>query len=244
MNLAGAAGVHSLPDELLIRVFSLILLGAEIPPEYGGMLRSVPLWLLLVCKKWHTLLSGPSVLFASFYVELRSDEYPASNSAVRVLLARLRGARALKICCYREEPFSAPEAIFVRLLCNLDSLPLLDSLAVGLPESEYYTDLTSEQRRGMRRISQLASLRSLRVEGLQHRELQLLQDYSALSCLTCLHLELKNDYSVRVPHTIVLPSFVLQLQRLQSLTLDVEDCSAGIVLPKVDPMARLLLLLM
>ena len=94
----------------------------------------------------------------------------------------------------------------------------------------------------MRNVAQLSSLRSRRLNGLKYRDLQLLQGYSALSCLTCLHLELHRD-AVPVPHTIVLPSFVLQLQRLQSLALDVHDCHAGLLLPKVDPVARHLVLL-
>ena len=134
--------------------------------------------------------------------------------------------------------------MFARLLCNLDSLPLLDSLDIGIFESESYYDLTSEQQLGMRGIAQLANLRSLRVAGLNHRELQLLQGFSALSCLTCLQLELYGDETVSGPHTVVLPSFVLQLQRLQSLALDVYECEAGYMLPKVSPVARLLILLM
>ena len=125
-----------------------------------------------------------------------------------------------------------------RLLCTLDSLPVLDSLEIDLPNY----DLTSEQELGMRRIAQLSSLRSLHLEGLTYRDLQLLQGYSALSCLTCLHLELRGDAS-HTPHTI-LPSFLLQLQRLQSLALDVDNCNAGYLLPKVDPVARLLVLLL
>ena len=249
MDLAGTPGVHSLPDELLIRVFSLILLEeVEVQRflhlDYVGMLRSVPLWLLLVCRKWCTLLSGPSNLFANFYVDLRSHKYPASNSAMRVLLARLRGARALNIDCSWEEPLSAPDAEFARLLYNMNSLPMLDSLDIGLPEFEFDYDLTSEQQLGMRRIAQMASLRSLPVAGLNYRELQLLQGCSALSCLTRLHLEVQGDNTMPDPRTIVLPSFVLQLQCLQSLGLGIYNCDAGYLLPKVDPVARLLALLM
>ena len=139
MDLAGTAGVHSLPDELLIRVFSLILHEVEMQTHSERKLRSVPLWLLLVCKKWHALLSGPSDLFADFCVDLRSHEYPASNSAaMRVLLARLRGARDLKICYTGEgpvEPDSSVGHMFARLLCNFAavSLPVLHSLDIILP---------------------------------------------------------------------------------------------------------------
>ena len=172
MVLAGAVGVHSLPDELLIRVFSLVLSEVEVQTHHDRMLRSVPLCLLLVCRKWHTLLPLPSMLFAGFCVELHHHKYPASNSAMRVLLARLRGARALKIWCRWEELLRDLDAISARLLCNLDSLPVLDSLDIRLPEDEpILRDLTSEQQLGMRRIAQLASLRSLRVAGLQHCEL-------------------------------------------------------------------------
>ena len=94
----------------------------------------------------------------------------------------------------------------------------------------------------MTRIAQLTSLHSLHLEGLSYRELQLLQGCSALSCLTYLHLELHDD--TRPERTIVLPSFVLQLQRLQSLALHSHDFSVGYLLPKVDPVARLLVLLM
>ena len=128
--------MHSLPEEILIRVFSLILLEVEAQPRHDRMLRSVPLWLLLVCKKWHALLSGPSSLSADFYVELRSDKYPASKSAVRVLLARLRGARALKICCFWEALFGASDAMFARLLSILVRLPVLESLTIVPPASD------------------------------------------------------------------------------------------------------------
>ena len=243
LSLAGTAGVHSLPDELLIRVFSLVIpnFGVDVPPACDGMLRSTPLWLPLVCKRWRTLLSGPSNLFANFCVELHRLKDAASNSTMRVLLARLRGARALKICCgCWEEPLGPPDGIFVRLLCNLDNLPVLDSLYIELPEP---FDLTSELELGIRRIAQLSSLRSLHLEGLKYHELQLLQGYSALSCLTCLHLGLRED-DVPVQHTVVLPSFVLQLRRLQTLTLWDPFQDARYLLPKVDPVARLLVSLM
>ena len=114
---------------------------------------------------------------------------------------------------------------------------MLNSLQIALPTF----DLTSEQQLGMR--AQLTSLRSLWLERLKYRELQLLQGYNALSCLTCLYLDLHGD-AVPVPDTIVLPSFVLQLQRLQSLSLENTYLDATYLLPKVDPVARLLVLLM
>ena len=245
MNLAGTAGVHSLPDDLLLRIFSLMLQEVEVQTHYDRMLRSVPLWLLLVCKRWHTLLSGPSSLFASFCVELRKHKDTASNSAaMHVLLARLRGARDLKICCLWTEQCGARDALLARLLCDLGSLPVLDSLYITLPPF----DLTLEQQLGMRCIAQLANLRSLQLESLTYRELQLFQGCSALSCLTCLRLTFCGDKAMREPFTIVLPSFVLQLQRLQSLALSIhawgaDDWDAGYVLPKVDPVACLLILL-
>ena len=237
MDFAGTAGVQSFPDELLVRVFSLVL-EVEVQTYRDRMLRSVPLWLLLVCKKWHTLLSGPSTLFANFRVDIGGHKDGASNSAMRVLLARLRGTRALKIWCNGHEPRSAHDAMFAKLLCNLDSLPVLESLYIDLHDS----DLTSEQQLGMRSIAQLSSLRSLHLENLDYRTLQLLQNYSALSCLTCLHLQLygDGDDATPEPHTMVLPSFVLQLQRLQSLDLEIHNGDAGCLLPKVDPVAHLL----
>ena len=238
MVLAGTAGVHSLPDELLIRVLSLVL--PEVQTCQDRMTRDVPLWLLLVCKRWYTLLCGPSTLFASFCVEFRGN-YAASNSAaMRVLLARLRGATALSIQAFVAQPCIF-DAMFARLLCDLGSLPVLESLHIALLPS----DLTLEQQLGMRRIAQLASLRSLHLEHLKYRELQLLQGYSALSCLTCLRLELY-DRARPVLHTMVLPSFILQLQRLQSLALVDHNQIAGysFSLPKVKPMAGLLVLLM
>ena len=239
MVLAGTAGVHSLPDELLVRVFSLILLEGEVQTHYDGVIRSVPLWLLLVCKRWHTLLSGPSDLVASFCVQLhRLKDVTGNSAAMRVLLARLRGTRALKIRDNWNDTRGTLDAMFARLLCILDSLPMLDSLYVDLLRF----DLSSGQLLGMRRIARLSSLRSLRLEGLKYRELHLLQGYGALSCLTCLHLGLNVDY-VPVPQSIPLPSFVLQLQRLQSLALEVVRYDAGYLLLKVDPVARLLLLL-
>ena len=179
---------------------------------------------------------GPSSLFADFCVELHGQKDATSNSAVRVLLARLRGARALKIKCLGNQP-RALGAMFAMLLRTLDSLPVLDSLDIRL-----LTNLTSEQQLCVRRIAQLSSLRSLRLEGLKYRELQLLQGYSALSCLTFLHLELHRNAGP-VPHTILLPSFVLQLQRLQNLAVWDRNREARYLLPKVDPVARLLVLL-
>ena len=142
--------------------------------------------------------------------------------------------------------------MFAKLLCTLDSLPVLDSLEIVLPNC----DLNSEQQFGMRRIAQLSSLLcSLRL-CLNYHNLQLLQGYSALSCLTCLQLELhgdiddeddgddENDDALLEQDTIVLPSFVLQLHRLQSLALSIYDSDAGYSLPKVGSVARLLVLLL
>ena len=232
MDLPDTSGVHSLPDELLMRVFSLVLLELEDSHNIDGMLRSVPLWLHLVCKRWQSLLSGPSSLFAEFCVQLAGRQ-AVSSSAMRVLLARLGETRALKIECTWNEQSSAHEAVFARLLCSLDSLPMLESLHIDVNNF----DLTSEQQLGMRSIAQLSSLRSLNIESLDCRELQLLQGYSALSCLTSLRLELWGDDAVEDAYPILLPPFVLQLQRLQSLALNLYEWGAGYVLPKVNPVA-------
>ena len=131
MVLAGTAGVHSLPDELLIRVLSLILPEVQTCQDTEDDSRRTVVAAPCVQKVAYTAV-WPFRLSLQVSAWSSAGNYAASNSAaMRVLLARLRGATALSIQAFVAQPCIF-DAMFARLLCDLGSLPVLESLHIAL----------------------------------------------------------------------------------------------------------------